>query len=122
MDLVVKSRKIPLTEQFRKSAQGKVARFSRLEPRVVRIEIEVTPARSAHRGGLKRLDATLLTPRKTFRATAQAQDVELALDRLVDRLERQIRDYRTKRKNRFLGRSNRLKSSRSSSEAPGSTA
>ena len=41
MDLVVKSRKIPLTEQFRKSAQGKVARFSRLEPRALRIAIDV---------------------------------------------------------------------------------
>jgi ribosomal subunit interface protein len=110
MDLVVKSRKIPLTEQFRKIAQGKVARFSRLEPRVVRIEIEVTPARSAHRGGLKRLDATLLTPRKTFRATGDAADLEVALDQVVARLDRQLRDHRKKRRDRLHRGGDRLKS------------
>jgi ribosomal subunit interface protein len=110
MDLVVKSRKIPLSEQFRKTAQGKVDKLSRLEPKAVRVEIEVTPARSAHPDGIKRLDATLQTPRKTFRATGDAADLEAALDQVVARLDRQLREYRKKRRDRLHGRGDRLKS------------
>jgi ribosomal subunit interface protein len=110
MDLVVKSRKIPLTEQFRKIAQAKVAKFGRLEPQVVRIELEVTPARSAHPDGLKRIDAALETPRKTFRATGDAADLEVALDQVVARLDRQLREYRKKRRDRLHHRGDRLKS------------
>jgi ribosomal subunit interface protein len=110
MDLVMKSRKVPLTDQFRKAVQAKVAKISRLEPRALRIEIEVTPARSAHPDGLKRLDATLATPRKTFRATGDGADLEVALDQVVSRLDRQLREHRKKRRDRLHGRSDRLKS------------
>jgi ribosomal subunit interface protein len=114
MELFLKGRGTRITEQLRRTAAHKVGKLSRLDPRgVARLEIEVISERNPRQNGNKqRVEAELQTGRRTFRAKAQAADVELALDRLVDRLERQIRDYRTKRKNRLLGRSNRLKSTR----------
>ena len=57
----------------------------------------------AHRGsvpqvrarldGLKRVEAALRIPRKTFRAEAEAEDVPTAIDRVKDKLERQLRDH-----------------------------
>ena len=110
MDLVVKSRKVAVTEQFRRAAEAKMAKFARLEPNVVRIELEITLARSAHPDGLKRLVAALETPRKTFRASGDAADLDVALDQVVSRLDRQLREHRKKRRDRLHGRGDRLQS------------
>ena len=112
MDLVVKGRGVRITEQLRRTVQGKLGKLSRLEPKAVRVEVEVISERNPRLDGAKRLEATLDTPRHTFRARAQARDVEVGLDQLVERLERQVRDHREKRRNRILDGANRLKSAR----------
>jgi len=48
--------------------------------------------------GLKRVEASLRIPRKTFRAHAEAEDVSTAMDRVRDKLERQLRDHHRKRR------------------------
>ena len=114
MELFLKGRGTRITEQLRRTAAHKLGKLARLDPRgIARLEIELISERNPRQNGAKqRVEAQLQAGRRTFRATAQAADVEAALDRLADKLERQIRDYRTKRKNRFGGRSNRLKSPR----------
>jgi ribosomal subunit interface protein len=114
MELFLKGRGMRITEQLRRTAAHKLGKLSRLDPRGIgRLEIEVISERNPRQNGTKQhVEAQLHAGRRTFRAKAQARDVELALDQVVDRLERQIRDYRAKRKKRLLGRSNRLKSPR----------
>jgi len=110
MDLVVRSREITIPDQFRKNAEAKLAKIARLAPRAGKLEIEVTPARSARPGGLKRLDGTLESPGKVFRARGDGPDLDAALEQLFSRLERQLRDHRNKRRDRLHGRSDRLQS------------
>jgi ribosomal subunit interface protein len=110
MDLVVKGREITIPDQFRATAAAKLAKIARLAPRGGRLEIEVTPARSARPNGLKRLDATLDSPGRVFRARGDGPDLEAALEQLVSRLERQLRDHRGRRRDRLHGRTDRLKS------------
>ncbi len=112
MDLVVKGRGVRITDQLRRSVHHKLERLSRLEPRAVRVEVEVISERNRRLEGTKRLEASLETPWRTFRARAQAPDVDLGLDQLAKRLERQVRDHREKRRNRILDGANRLKSAR----------
>jgi ribosomal subunit interface protein len=109
MDLVLKARGVPLDDRVRELALHKLARLERLERRVQRVEIEVIDER--HRPeGHRRLEAALVTPRKTFRAHAEAPDIEHALDGIVQRLERQLRDHHGRR-SKHSGRSgNRLES------------
>jgi len=116
MELVVRGRGVRITEQLRRTVGHKLDKLSRLEPKAVRVEVEVISERNPRLDGAKRLEATLDTPRQTFRARAQARDVDVGLDQLVERLERQVRDYREKRRNRILDGANRLKSARSSPE------
>ena len=116
MELVVRGRGVRITEQLRRTVGHKLDKLSRLEPRAVRVEVEVISERNPRLDGARRLEATLDTPRQTFRARAQARDVDVGLDQLVERLERQVRDYREKRRNRILDGANRLKSARISPE------
>jgi ribosomal subunit interface protein len=119
MDLVVKGRGARITEQTRSAIEHKMARLERMEPRVVRLEVEILTERNPRLGGLKRVEGALEIPRRTFRARAQGTDVEAALDQLAEKLERQLRDHNTKRRSRPITRAGRLKSAKAGPKAAG---
>ena len=110
MDVVLKARGARITDQVRASAVHKLARLERLEPRVTRIELEVIAEPNPRQGGTKRVEASLETGRKTFRARAQARDVLAAFDLIAEKLERQVRDHHTKRRTRVVASPKRLQS------------
>jgi ribosomal subunit interface protein len=101
MEVVVKGRGTKVTDRMRGSAEHKLGRLERMEPRVTRINIEVIAEPNPRQGGAKRVEAALETARKTFHAHAQAADVDSAFDRLAEKLERQVRDYHGKRRARL---------------------
>lgn len=119
MDLFVKGRGTRITDQMRTAAEHKLGRLERMEPRATRVEIEVISEKNPRLGGKKRVEATLETPRKTFRAHAEANDVGSALDRLAEKLERQLRDHHTKRRTRLVARAGRVESAQVSPEETG---
>ncbi len=93
MELTVKARGIELTDQMRASAERKLSRLARIEPRAIRAEVEVIAEHNPRLDGTKRVEVALRIPRRTFRAHAEGRDVEAALDGVADRLERQLRDH-----------------------------
>jgi ribosomal subunit interface protein len=101
MDVVVKGRGTRVTERIRGSAEHKLARLQRIEPRAIRIEVQVIAEPNARRVLARRVEAALETRRKTFRARAEAPDVDSAFDRLAEKLERQLRDHHGKRRARL---------------------
>ena len=116
MELTVRGRGGRVTEQMRVKVAHKLGRLARLDPRAERVEVEIITERNPRQEGTKRLEGTLAFPRHTVRARASARDLDAALDMLAERLERQVRDYRAKRKKRLLPGSNRLKSPRNGPE------
>ncbi len=112
----MKGRGVRVTEQMRTKAEHKLGRLSRLDPRAEWVEVEVISERNRRLNGTKRVEGTLALPRHTVRASASAPDFDAALDLLAERLERQVRDYREKRKKRLLPSPNRLKSPRNGPE------
>jgi ribosomal subunit interface protein len=112
VDLFLKGRGVRITDQLRSRAAHKLSKLSRIDPQAERLEVEIISERNPRLNGTKRLEGTLTLPRHTVRASASAPDLEAGLDLLADRLERQVRDYRTKRKKRLLPGVNRLKSPR----------
>ncbi len=101
MDLTYTGRGLAITDEMRQAAQHKLARLERLEPRTTRIDVEFISEHHPKPDGMKRVEAALRIPRKTFRAHAEASDVPSALDEVVDKLERQVRDHRGKRRSRL---------------------
>jgi len=101
MDVVVKGRGTRVTDQIRGSAEHKLARLQRMEPRVTRIEVQVIAEPNPSNVRARRVEAALRTARKTFRAHAEAEDVDSAFDRLAEKLERQLRDHHSKRRARL---------------------
>ena len=110
MDLVLKGRGTRITEHIREVALHKLSRLQRMEPKLTRLELEVISEKNPRQGGAHRVEAAADTPRKTFRAHADAHDVESALDVVAERLERQIRDHHEKRRTRLIAGASRVKS------------
>jgi ribosomal subunit interface protein len=111
MDLVLKGRGVRITEAFRETAAHKVAKLPKLDPNADRIEIEVIAERLNH-GPATRVEGSLHTPRKVFRAHADSRDMQEAFDMMVDRLGRQARDHRDKKRRSVIRGANRVKSAR----------
>jgi putative sigma-54 modulation protein len=98
MDLTFTGRGLPVTDEVRETAGHKLAHLERMEPRTTRIDLEFIGEHYPGPDGVKRVEAALHIPRKTFRARAEADDVPTAIDRVADKLERQLRDHHGKRR------------------------
>jgi ribosomal subunit interface protein len=114
MDLVVKSRGEKLAGATRARVERKLTRLERFDGRLDRVELEVIRETRGRIGGGHRVEASARSGRRVFRASATGDDVESAVDRLVQRLERQISENRGKRKNRLAAWASRLQSRGSS--------
>jgi ribosomal subunit interface protein len=104
MDLTYTGRGLHVTDEIRETAAHKLSRLERLEPRTTRIDLEFIEEHHPTPHGVKRVEAALQIPRKTFRAHAEADDVPSALDTLAERLERQLRDHHGRKRARAHGR------------------
>lgn len=116
MDLTFAGRGLAVDDEVRQAAEHKLSRLARLEPRTTRIDLEFIAEHYPRPDGVKRVEAALRVPRKTFRAQAEAQDVPSALDLLAERLERQIRDHHGRRKARLTAKANALESAHLAAE------
>ena len=98
MDITFTGRGVQVTDEIRGLAEQKLAPLSRIEPRATSLDVEVINEHHPKLDGVKRVEAALRIPRKTFRAHAEAHDVPTAIDRVRDKLERQLRDHHGKKK------------------------
>ena len=112
MDLVVKGRGERLGGATRARVERKLARLERFDGRLDRIELEVIRETRGRIGGGHRVEASCRSGRRTYRASASGPDVEAAVDRLVERLERQITDNHRRRRTRAVAGRNGVKSRR----------
>jgi putative sigma-54 modulation protein len=102
MEVTCTGHGIQVTDEMRESAIRKVSRLERMEGRATRLEVQIIVEKNPRLAHLKRLEATLHTPRKTYRAHGQDAEFENALDEVVGRLERQVRDHHEKRRTKVL--------------------
>lgn len=97
MELTFTGRGLQVTDQIRATATHKVAPLARIEPKATRMDLEFI-AEHHPKPGMARVEAALMIPRRTFRAHGDGKDLPSALDQLVGRLERQLRDHHGKRR------------------------
>ena len=102
MDLHLAGRGTRITDDVRSTCERKLARLERIEPRLARVDVEVIAEHNPRRGGAHRVEVVAVTPRKTYRAHGEAAEIEAALDIVVGRVERQIRDHHEKKRTRLL--------------------
>ena len=98
MDMTFTGRGLHVSDEIRDLSTQKLTPLARIEPRATSLDLELINEHHPKPDGLKRVEAALRIPRKTFRAHAEADDVPTAIDRVRDKLERQLRDHHGKKR------------------------
>ena len=101
MDVAVQGPKQTAPEEIRALARAKVAKLGRLTPVLERAEVRLSEDRDAPGSGRKVCEVTITGHGHTLRAKAAADEVPVAVDKVVDKLEHQVERL----KGKLVGRS-----------------
>jgi len=105
MRLQVKGKNLDVSDSIRSYAEEKLAKLERQLADPTQIELELSVERNPSISANHIAEATIWTKGPTLRAREASTDMRASIDRLVDKLERQVTRYRQKRRRRS-GRDN----------------
>src|SRR5918911_5343570 len=97
MDILIKGRNIPVTEALEHYAWEKVERVARFfddERSVSRAEVELIHERNRAVSEPEVAEATLFINGSVLKASESSEDMYASIDRMSDKLERQVKRYR----------------------------
>src|SRR5918999_1420424 len=118
MDVLVKGRNMPVTEALERYAAEKVERIAKFfdeERSVARAEVELIHERNPSNPEPEVADATLFINGTVLKAREASTDMYASIDRMSDKLERQVRRYRGRQLDRWHGQ----RKGHAPAEAPG---
>src|SRR5262245_23887563 len=92
MEVIVKGRHTDVGDRFRHHVGAKVAKIGKLDPKVIRIDVEVSQERNPRQAARReRVELTIRTRGPVIRAEAAAADRYGAFDAAVSKLESRLR-------------------------------
>jgi ribosomal subunit interface protein len=100
MQVTVKGKNTDVPEKLRAHAERKLAKVQRFDARIVSMDVEFSEERNPRVADAHHVEVTLTTKSSLVRAKASAADPASAVDRVIDRLERQIKKLRQRRRER----------------------
>jgi putative sigma-54 modulation protein len=100
MRLQVKGRNLEVSDQIRQYAEDKLAKLDRLVKDPTRVELELAVEKNPSISDNHIAEATVWTKGPVLRAREASEDMKASIDQLVDKLERQVKRYREKRRPR----------------------
>ena len=98
MQLQVKGRNFEISEQIRSYAEGKLGKLDKLVRDPTRIELELLVEKNPSISDNHVAEATVFTKGPVLRARESSADMKASIDQLVEKLERQVKRYRDKRR------------------------
>src|SRR6187200_1599505 len=98
MNLQVKGRNVEVSDQIRRYAEDKLGKLDRLVNDPTRIELELAVEKNPSIHDNHVAEATVWTKGPVLRARESSTDIKASIDQLVDKLERQVKRYREKRR------------------------
>ncbi|HEY4663274.1 MAG TPA: ribosome-associated translation inhibitor RaiA [Candidatus Humimicrobiaceae bacterium] len=101
MEFVIKSKNIELDEKIRNYAERKIKnKIDKILDKVIKMEIKFTYEKNPRINLNNLAEVTVFTAGAVIRATDSGTDVFEAVDKVISKLERQVKKYREKLINR----------------------
>jgi putative sigma-54 modulation protein len=91
MQVTVKGKNTTVPERLRARAERKLTKLERFDDRILAIDVEFSEERNPRVADPHCAEVTLTTKAGLIRAHARATEPAAALDRVVDRLQRQVK-------------------------------
>jgi ribosomal subunit interface protein len=105
VDIVVKGRNVEVPDHFRVHVSEKLARAERYDPKMTRVEVELSHESNPRQSKNKqRVQLTVTGRRPAVRAEAAAESFYAALDLAADKLDTRLRKARGRRLSRVTSR------------------
>lgn len=104
MRLQVKGRNVEVSDSIRRYAEEKLGKLERQLADPTQVELELRVETNPSIADSHVAEATIWTKGPTLRARESSIAFEASIDKLVDKLERQVKRYREKRSRRETGR------------------
>ena len=99
MDIIFRGRHTEVLDRFRKFATAKLAKIEKLDPKAIRMDVEVSAERNPRQSGRReRVELTISSRGPVIRAEAAAEDRYAALDMAYSKLESRLRRAGDRRK------------------------
>ena len=97
MQLHIKGKNLEVNDSIREYAERKLQKLDRRIHELTQVEIELAVERNPSIAESQVAEATVHLKGHTLRARESARDMKAAIDELVDKLVRQVRDLHDKR-------------------------
>jgi ribosomal subunit interface protein len=99
VDIIVKGRHTDVGDRFRRHVDTKLAKVEKLDPKVIRVDVEVSEERNPRQSDTReRIELTIVSRGPVIRAEAAADDRYAALDVALGKLEGRLRRMCDRRK------------------------
>lgn len=100
MQLEVKGKNVEVSDSIRSYAEAKLRKLERQLSDPTRVELELTVERNPSISQNHVAEATVWTKGPVLRARETSTDMKASIDQLADKLARQVKRYREKRRRR----------------------
>jgi putative sigma-54 modulation protein len=113
MQLVIKGKNMDVSEKLKQFVESKVnSRLQRVLPDIAEVDVEVTYEKTRSMDGRYVAEITLSTGGTLIRGEQSAADSYSAVDAVLDKIDRQVVRYRSKRSTDFIKGATALKANR----------
>ena len=103
MRLQVHGRNVEVTDTLREYAEQKLGKLERQLHDLTRVELELAVERNPSIAANQVAEATIWTKGPVLRAREATTDMRASIDQLTDKLQRQVKHYRQKRRRKTRG-------------------
>ena len=107
MWLLIKGKNLDVADSIRSYAQDKLSKLDRQLADGTRVELELAVEKNPSIHANHVAEATVWTKGPVLRAREASPDMKASIDQLADKLERQVKRYREKRRKRVPGHAER---------------
>jgi ribosomal subunit interface protein len=97
MDITVRRREGHVSERLREFAAHKLERLGRFMPTITSVDVELYEEGSPKATGVHVAELTVLTTGPVFRSKGTASDPRACIDMAVERLERRLKEFKSRR-------------------------
>ena len=98
MRLQVKGKNVEVTPSIRAYAERKLGKLEKQLAEQTQVEVELSEQKNPSIAGSHVAEATIFTKGPTLRAREASTDMKVSIDQLVEKLERQVKKYRERRR------------------------
>jgi ribosome hibernation promoting factor len=102
MQLEVKGKNVEVSDSIRSYAEAKLRKLERQLSDPTRVELELAVERNPSIAQSQVAEATIWTKGPVLRARESSEDMKASIDQLADKLARQVKRYKEKRRRRHV--------------------